>query len=129
MSTLAVVIVVAVVVVILLAVGGMVANSRRRRAGERGFEASLDEVNRQLAAAHAQDRGWEPGALEAAARGAFARRREADEVRDLALVQVVDPPGTDQDKAVFRFVTDSGTFHLTLGRVGGEWVDERLEPA
>jgi len=128
-STLDVIIVGAVVLLVALAIGGMVANARRRRAGEAGFDASLDEVNRQLAAAHAQDKGWEPSALNAAARRAFAEQRVADDIREEALVAVVDRPGTDEDRAVFRFVTDSGTFLLTLGRKGGDWAAEGVERA
>jgi hypothetical protein len=118
-----------VLLIILLAVGGMYANARRRRSGEAGFDASLDDVNRQLAAAHAEDKGWEPAALNQAARQAFAQERVGDEIRDEALVAVLDRPGTDEDQAVFRFVTDAGTFLLTLGRRGGQWAAEGLEPA
>jgi hypothetical protein len=128
-STLAIVIVIVVALLALLAIGGMLANSRRRRAGEAGFETSLDEVNRQLAAAHAQDKGWEPTALNAAARRAFADQRVADDIREEALVAVIDRPGTDEDRAVFRFVTDAGTFLLTLGRTGGEWSAVGVERA
>jgi competence protein ComGC len=128
-STLTVIIIVVVLLVILLAIGGMVVVARRRRAGEAGFEASLEEVNRQLAAAHAQDKGWEPSALNAAARRAFAEERVADEVREESLIAVLDRPGTDEDRAVFRFVTDAGTFLLTLGRKSGEWAALGVERA
>jgi hypothetical protein len=129
MSIVVTVVLVVLGVLLLLAMGGMLANSRRRRALEPGFEASLDEVNRRLAAAHAQDKGWEPAALEAAAREAFAGKRPGEEVRDQVLVQVIDRPGTDEDKAVFRFATGSGTAYLTMGRRDGAWVGERVEPA
>ena len=129
MSTLDVIIVVAVVLIVLLAVGGMLANARWRRGREAQLETSLDEVNRKLAAAHAQDKGWEPGALNAAARRAFAESRTADEIRSEALVAVIDRPGTDQDQAVFRFVTDTGTWRLTLGRRGDEWYAVSVDPA
>ena len=129
MSTLEVIIIVVVLLVILLALGGMVANRRRREAGQAGFESSLDEVNRQLAAAHAEDKGWEPEALRRAARRAFAEERTADQIRDEALVAVVDRPGMEEDRAVFRFVTDAGTFLLTLGRRGGDWSAEGIERA
>jgi hypothetical protein len=128
-STLDVIIVAGVLLVIALAIGGMYANARWRRAGEASFDASLDDVNRQLAAAHAQDKGWEPAALNAAARRAFADQRVADDIREEALVAVLDRPGTDEDRAVFRFVTDAGTFLLTLGRTGGEWSAEGVERA
>jgi hypothetical protein len=126
-STLAIVVVVVVAVLILLALGGIAANARWRRAGAARFEASLDEVNRQLAAAHAEDRGWEPRALEDTARRLFAQERPGEEVREQALVQVIDRPGTDEDKAVFRFITARGTAYLTLGRRSGQWVREGIE--
>jgi hypothetical protein len=127
MSTAAIIAIIVLAVVVLLVVGGLAGNARLRRAREADFEESLDEVNRQLAAAHAQDKGWEPRALEDAARRAFAQARPGDEVRQQALVQVVDRPGTDEDKAIFRFLTDTGAAYLTLGRVGGEWVAEDVE--
>jgi hypothetical protein len=129
MSTLAVVIVVLVALLVLLALGGMVANARRRRALEPRLEASLDEVNQRLAAAHAEDKGWEPGALETAARAAFAERRPGEEIREQVLVQVIDRPGTDEDKAVFRFGTGSGVAYLTMGRREGAWVGVGVAPA
>ena len=62
----------------MLAVGGAIAARRRLAPDEERFEADLHRVNRDLAAAHAEDRGWERGALEASARQAYApptRRR------------------------------------------------------
>jgi len=129
MSTLATLALVVVAVLALLALGGIVANARRRRALEPRLEASLDEVNQRLAEAHAEDKGWERAGLEAAALRAFAERRPGEEVREHVLVQVVDRPGTDQDKAVFRVRTDSGTAYLTMGRRDGAWVGESVEPA
>ena len=129
MSTLDVIIIVAVVLLALLALGGMLANARWRRRGEPAMEAALDEVNQKLAAAHAQDKGWEPNALNAAARQAFAEQRPGEEVRSEALVAVVDKPGTDQDQAVFRFVTEAETWLLTLGRRGGEWFAVSVDAA
>ena len=128
MSTVAIVAVVVVALLVLLALGGLIGNARWRRVRQADFETTIDEVNRQLAAAHAQDKGWEPHGLEQAAARAFADARPGEEVREQALVQVLDRPGTDQDKAVFRFVTGGGTAYLTLGRSGGEWVSEGVEP-
>lgn len=129
MSTPAIVVLAAVALLALLALGGMVANARRRRDLEPRLEASLDEVNRRLAEAHAEDKGWERGGLEAAALGAFAERRPGEDVREHVLVQVIDRPGTDEDKAVFRVRTDGGTAYLTMGRRDGAWVGESVEPA
>jgi hypothetical protein len=113
---------VAVVVVILLAIGGLIATRRRTEASDAGLHAQLRAADQALAAAHAEDKGWERGALEAAARRAFAERHADDEVRELHLVQVVDNPGTDSDQAVFWVVTDGGERTLILGRRDGAWV-------
>jgi hypothetical protein len=116
-----------VAILVLLAVGGAVANARRR-APRAQLEATVDEVNRALAAALAADRGWEPGDLAAAARRAFEAERPGVEVREQALVAVLDRPGTDLDEAVFRFVTaDGDEARLRLGRSGGEWRSRGLE--
>ena len=109
-------------VLVVLAVGGAIAVRRRLAATTDRFEASLQQVNRDLAAAHAEDRGWERGALETAARRAYAAER-GSEPTDLELVLVIDRPGTDDDHAVFRI----GRERLTLGRRGGEWVLETLK--
>ena len=43
-------------------------------------------------------------------------------MRDLHLVQVVDRPGTEEDQAVFRVVTDHGSEYVHLHRHGDQWV-------
>jgi hypothetical protein len=118
---LAIVIGVFVVLVILLAVGGIIGRRRQLTATQDRFEANLAQVNRDLAAAHAEDRGWAREGLESAARAAYAEQRGA-EPSELTLVQIVDRPGTEDDKAVFAI----GTERLTLGRADGEWVFEEL---
>jgi hypothetical protein len=107
---LAIVIGVFVALVILLAVGGIIGRRRQLAATQDRFEAS-----------HAQDRGWAREGLEAAARAAYAEQR-GSEPSELTLVQIVDRPGTDEDKAVFAI----GGERLTLGRARGEWVFEQL---
>jgi len=109
-------------VLLVLAVGGAIAARRRLAATQGQFEIDLQRVNRDLAEAHAEDRGWERGALEASARRCYAAER-GNEPADLELVQVVDRPGTDDDHAVFRI----GSERLTLGRRDGEWVLESLK--
>jgi hypothetical protein len=111
--------------VALLAIGGAVATQRRRRARSGHFDSVIHEANRRLAHARAEDRGWERDGLEAAARRLFAEAEPSAEVSAMTLVQVVDKPGVDEDKAVFRFTTAAGEKHLTLGRDGGgAWVAE-----
>jgi hypothetical protein len=114
-SALAIIIVVFVLLVVLLIVGGLVANARRARGGEDQLLAALHEADRALAAARAVDRGWDREAMEAAARAAFAARSPA-EIGELLLLQVVDRPGTEEDQALFRVVTDAGSEEILCVR-------------
>jgi type II secretory pathway pseudopilin PulG len=120
-TTLEIVIVVVVLVIAALVIGGLVASGRRARADEASSRAELDAANQALALARAEDRGWERSLLEEACRVAFAERSPA-EIRALELVQVVDRPGTEEDQAVFRVVTDHGSEYLHLDRRGDAWV-------
>ena len=119
---LAIAIVVFVALVALLAAGGIMLAGRRQRHREEGFDERIAAANQALAAAHAADRGWEPATVEAAARQAFAGERPGVEVREVTLVQVIDPPGTDDDKAVFQVAAaDGSSATVTLGRREGQW--------
>jgi type II secretory pathway pseudopilin PulG len=119
-STLAIIVIVIVVLLVLLIVGGLIANERRARAREDETRSAARDADRGLAQARASDRGWERSLLEAAAREAFAARSPA-EVRELLLVQVVDRPGTEEDQALFRVVTDVGSEEILLVRHGDTW--------
>jgi type II secretory pathway pseudopilin PulG len=120
-TTLEIVILVVVLVIAALVVGGFVASGRRQRADEAARQAELEAANQALATARAEDRGWERSLLEEACRAAFAERSPA-EIRALELVQVVDRPGTEDDQAVFRIVTEHGSEYLHLDRRGDAWV-------
>jgi hypothetical protein len=119
-----VVIVLIVAALALLAVGGAIAQRRRLEASRERFTRHLDQVNNQLAAAHASDKGWDPERLHAAAQHALAEHGGARAGGDLTLVAVIDRPGTEDDKAVFE--TDGGS-RLTLGRRGDDWVFETMQ--
>jgi type II secretory pathway pseudopilin PulG len=116
-SLLGIILVVLAVLVVVLAIGGYIAISRRREREEAELIARAEQADQHQAQAHAQDKGWERGALEAAARALYAERHGGDP-RVLHLVQVVDRPGTDEDEAVFM----ADGQELRLGRRGGEWV-------
>jgi hypothetical protein len=105
------------VLVVILGIAGYVVVGRRREHEEASLIARAEEADQHLAQAHAQDKGWERGGLEAAARAIYAERH-GSEPRQLHLVQVVDRPGTDEDEAVF--MADGN--ELRLGRRGGDWV-------
>jgi hypothetical protein len=119
---LAIVLGVFVALVIILALGGAYARRRQLERTQGRFDTNLAQVNQDLAAAHAADRGWAREGLEAAARAAYAAHRDGAEPSELTLVQIIDRPGTDEDKAVFAI----GDERLTLGRANGDWVFERL---
>jgi hypothetical protein len=124
-ETWEIIVLVVVLVIIVLAVGGSIARRRQLEHSRGRFDAHLLEVNRDLAAAHAEDRGWERSILEDAARQAYAAERGSDP-GELDLVQVIDRPGTDDDHAVFRCGPEARE-RLTLGRRDGQWVLETLE--
>jgi predicted cobalt transporter CbtA len=107
------------VLLVVFFIGGYIATNRRREAMDAELRARIEAADAALAAARAQDRGWERETIEAAARAAVA----PSEVRNLHLVQVIDKPGTDADQAVFRVVgTDGSEQTVTLGRHDGAWV-------
>ena len=126
MDTLEIVVIAVVVVFALLALMGAAAVRRRSEAGAAAFDHEIEQANRDLAAAHAADNGWEPGRVTEAARTAFTRERPGVDVAGIELVQVIDPPGTDDDKALFVVRTSDGEHRLTLGRAGDEWHLESL---
>jgi hypothetical protein len=115
-----------VALVIVLAVGGAYGRRRQLERTRGRFDTNLAQVNEDLAAAHAEDRGWAREGLEAAARTAYASQRDGAEPTELMLVQIVDRPGTEDDKAVFHVSSGGRDEQLTLGRQGGEWVLEKL---
>ena len=110
--------------IVLLALGGLVANARAQARDREAREAEIEIANQALATAHAADRGWERSALEALARAAYDANNPGTPATELVLAQVVDQPGTDQDKAVFRVVSAAGESRLTMGRQAGEWRPE-----
>jgi hypothetical protein len=113
--------VIVLIVLVALSVAGFFVRRAQLRRSRPAFDRSLEQVNRDLAAAAAADRGWDRSTLEDAARRIYASER-GGEPADLLLVEVRDRPGTDEDQAVFRCGADT----LTLGRRDGEWVHDSL---
>jgi hypothetical protein len=120
-SALAIIIIVVAVIVLLLIVGGLIAVNRRIRAENPELRATLREADQALALAQASDRGWDRSTLEAACRAVFAERSPV-EPRELLLLKVVDRPGTEEDQALFRVITDAGSEEILLAREGDRWV-------
>jgi hypothetical protein len=121
MSALAILILVVIVILAVLVAGGLYITARRARADEPELHERLAEADQALALAQAEDRGWQRETMEIAVRQAFATRSPA-EPRELLLLQVLDRPGTDDDEAVFRVVTDAGAEDVRLVRRAGDWV-------
>jgi type II secretory pathway pseudopilin PulG len=103
----------------LLFLGGFAANARARAAEEDEHAQRIAEADQALAAARAEDRGWNRTVLEDAARAAFAA--QGVEVNALELIQVVDRPGTEEDRALFRGRTVDGFAEVELARSGDTW--------
>jgi len=118
--------IIVIVVLIVLIVGGAIAARQRLARTRPAFDVRLEKVNRDLAAALAEDRGWEPERLEAAARAAWAEQRPGQEPDTVALYEVLDLPGKAEDKAIFRLRAGGRDHLLTLGRSDDEWRFEGL---
>jgi hypothetical protein len=115
------VLVIVVGVLVVLFVGGLLGNARVRRARSRSLADKIAAADRALADARAEDRGWDPALLEAAARTAFEALRPGIAADSLRLVQVVDRPGTDEDRALMRVTHAAGADEIELQRSGDRW--------
>ena len=113
-----------IIVLVVLAVligGGIIARKRQLASTRPAFERALAQVEQDLVAAAASDRGWDRTVLEAAARQIVAERFGADP-EELTLVEIIDKPGTDQDQAVFTAHVGGKPERVVLGRREGDWV-------
>lgn len=121
MSALALVLIIVGAVLLVLFAGGAIAVARRNARHRKHLAERVTRADLALASAYAEDKGWEREALEQAARAAFREEYPGEEPGDVALVGVVDLPGTEEDLAVFEVRTHGHAHRLTLGRRGGEW--------
>ena len=113
--------IIVIVVLVILAVGGVIARNRQLEKSRPAFERALAQVDHDLAAAAASDRGWDREHLEASARRICAEQFGA-EPDEMTLVEVIDKPGTDEDQAVFDVSAGGERHRVVLGRRDGDWV-------
>jgi hypothetical protein len=113
--------IIVLVVLAILIVGGIIARNRQLAKSRPAFERALAQVDRDLAAAAATDRGWDRQHLEASARRICTEQFGA-EPDELTLVEVIDMPGTDEDQAVFDVSAGGERHRVVLGRRDGDWV-------
>jgi hypothetical protein len=115
------IVVIVVVVFAVLIVGGIFARNRQLARSRPAFERALAQVERDLAAAAASDRGWDRTLLETAVRKISTEQFGA-EPEELTLIEVIDRPGTDEDHAVFDIVAAGARHRVVLGRRDGDWI-------
>ena len=113
--------IIVLLVLVVLVVGGIIARNRQLASTRPAFERALAQVEQDLVAAAASDRGWDRSVLEAAARR-IVTERFGTEPSELTLVEVIDKPGTEQDQAVFDARVGDASERVVLGRSEGEWV-------
>ncbi|MDX6665761.1 MAG: hypothetical protein QOG68_1967 [Solirubrobacteraceae bacterium] len=121
MDTWEIVLLAIVGVLVLLFLLGLAGNARVRRARDGSLTEKIAAADAALASARAEDRGWDPALLEAAARTAFEARHPGAKVQALDLIQVVDRPGTDEDRALMRVTHPAGSDDIELQRTGDRW--------
>jgi hypothetical protein len=113
--------IIVIIVLLLLIVGGFFARTQQLKRSRPAFERNLAQLERDLVAAAAADRGWDRELLESAARR-IGTEQLGSEPDELTLVEVLDRPGTDEDEAVFDVRAAGARHRLVLGRRNGEWV-------
>jgi hypothetical protein len=113
--------IIVLIVLVLLIVGGVIARTQQLKRSRPAFERNLAQVERDLVAAAAADRGWDRELLESAARR-IGTEQLGSEPDELTLIEVLDRPGTDEDEAVFDVRAAGGRHRLVLGRRDGEWI-------
>ena len=114
------------VLLLLFFVGGLVYS--RRRLADPALEPHIRNADQALEQARANDRGWDRGLLEEAARRTLAEERPGFGVKQMYLVLVDDRPGVEEDRAHMVAMGDDGEARVVLTRdPKGEWILERVE--
>ena len=126
MSVLAIVLIVVGALLLALLIGGYVVT--RRRVGSSDYTKNIEEADRALEHARAEDRGWDRAALELACQAALRTERPGVEYEVIDLVLVDDRPGVVDDRAHLVARGAGGHARVILGRrEGGDWTVERVE--
>jgi len=126
MSTLAIVLIAVGALLLVLLAGGIVV--ARRRLESTDLTRNIEEADRALEHARAQDRGWDRAALELACQQALRRERPGAAYDTFDLVLVDDRPGVVDDRAHLVARGEGDHARVILGRrEGGDWTVERVE--
>ena len=102
-------------------VGGAIARNRQLARSRPAFERALAQVDQDLAAAAASDRGWDRALLEASARRICAEQLGA-EPEELTLVEVIDRPAPTRTRPSSTSAPAARSHRVVLGRRDGDWV-------
>jgi hypothetical protein len=128
MSTLAIVLIAIGAVIALFLVLGFLGARARDRRGAASWAQHVAEADSALEQARAADRGWDRTVMEAAARSALEESKPGWTLAGLHLVLVDDRPGTEEDRAHFVAVGQSGDeARVVLERRGDHWSAERVD--
>ena len=121
MDPLLIALIAVAVLVGLFFVGGVLAARRRDRAQAPDLDRHIAEADRALEQARAADKGWDRGAMEAAAREAAQQARPGFTPERLDLVLVDDRPGVKEDKAHFVATGGGEQVRVVLARSDAGW--------
>ncbi len=121
MSTLTIVLIVVAILLVVLFIGGLVAARARDREVAPHYDEHLREADRALERARAEDRGWDPALLEAAAKEALGQSHAGTTFEDLVLVLVDDRPGVHEDRAHYDAYAGDQRVRVVLTRDEQGW--------
>jgi hypothetical protein len=126
MSVIVIVLIVVAVIAALFFIGGLIYS--RRRLADPALQGHIGRADQMLEEARANDRGWDRGLMEEAARRTLAEERPGFGVKQMHLVLVDDRPGVEEDRAHMLAMGDDGEARVVLTRnPEGEWVLDRIE--
>jgi hypothetical protein len=124
LSILGIVLIVVGVLVVALLVGGLLGARRRERDIGPQFTRHLEQADRALQAARANDRGWDPTLLEQTVLDTLARSHPGISFDPVYLVLVDDQPGVERDRAHYEAHGDDERVRVVLTRDESGWHGE-----